>query len=208
MPYNREVMGTRFLLALLLAAPSWADEASAPAGSGLSWAQAQSLGQKLEAIEKRNQAGRPRRPETVLVTEAEVNSYLNLTYAPQMPPGVTDLDVRFEYERIHAKGLVDLERVRGKVPPPSPWSPLAFLRGRVPVELKGRLLTRDGFGTIEVEEAWIASLPIPMSFLEQIVTSATKKPSSPEGFDIHAPFRLPYAVNRVRLEATRAFLDF
>lgn len=203
-------MGARLLFALLLAAPTWADEAGRPVPPrpGLSWAEAESLGHKLEAIEKRKQAAGPRRPETVLVTEGELNSYLNLSYASQMPPGVTDVDVRIDYERIHAKGLVDLERVRGKVPPPSPWSPLAFLRGRVPVELKGRLLTRDGFGTLEVEEAWIASLPVPMSFLEQIVTSATKKPSQPDGFDIHAPFRLPYAVNRVRLEVARAFLDF
>ena len=76
------------------------------------------------------------------------------------------------------------------------------------VELKGKLRTRDGFGTIEVEEAWIASIPVPMSFVEQIVASATRKPSQPEGFDINAPFRLPYAVDRVRLETARAFLDF
>jgi len=47
-----------------------------------------------------------------------------------------------------------------------------------------------------------------VSFVEQIVASATRKPSNPEGFDIHAPFRLPYSVNRVRLETARAFLDF
>jgi hypothetical protein len=202
------VKGPRLLLALLLAAPSWADDAAVPPRAALSWAEAESLGHKLEAIEKRNQTAGPRRPESVLVTEGELNSYLNLTYAPQMPPGVSDLDIRLDTERIHAKGMVDLERVRGKVPAPSPWSPLAFLKGKVPVELKGRLQTRDGFGTIEVEEAWIASLPVPMSFVEQIVTSATRKPSQPEGFDIHAPFRLPYAVNRVRLLTARAFLDF
>jgi hypothetical protein len=195
------------LFAIVLAVPAAADDAP-PARAPLSWAEAQSLGRKLQGIEKRNQAKGKRRAETVLVTEGELNSYLNLTYASQMPPGLSDVDVRLETERIHAKGLLDLEKVRGKVPPPSPWSPLAFLRGKVPVELKGRLQTRDGFGTIEVEEAWISSVPVPMSFLEQIVSSATRKPSDPDGFDIHAPFRLPYAVNRVRVEVARAVLEW
>ena len=199
---------SRLAVALLLAAPAWADDAAAPARPALSWAEAQSLGQKLDRIEKQSQVKGKRRPESVLVTEGELNSYLNLTFAPQMPPGLSDVAVRLEAERIRARGLLDLERVRGNVPPPSPWSPLAYLRGKVPVELAGRLETRDGYGTIEVEEASIASVPVPMSFLEQIVTSATRKPSDPDGFDIHAPFRLPYAVNRVRVELARAFLDF
>ena len=199
-------MGTRLVLAVLLAAPAQAGEASA-SRPPLSWADAQSLTRKFEAIEVQSQSLRARKPASVLITESELNSYLNLTYGPQMP-GITDVDIRLDAERINAKGMVDLERVRGKVPAPSPWSPLSLLRGKVPVELTGKLLTRDGFGTIEVEEAWIASVPVPMSFVEQIVASATRKPSQPEGFDIHAPFRLPYSVNRVRLEPSRAFLDF
>jgi hypothetical protein len=198
----------RISLASLLALPAWAENAATPLRPGLSWAQAESLNKKFKAIEIQSQSVRARKAKSVLVTQGELNSYLNLTYAAQMPPGITDVDVRFDPERIHAKGMVDLERVRGKVPPPSPWSPLAYLKGKVPVELKGRLQTRDGFGTIQVEEAWIGSLPVPMSFVEQIVASATKKASNPEGFDIHAPFRLPYSVNRVRLETSRAFLDF
>ena len=65
-------MGTRVLLALLLLAPSWAAKADESAGPGLSLAQAQSLGHKLEAIEKRQQTGGARRPETVVVTEGAV----------------------------------------------------------------------------------------------------------------------------------------
>jgi len=191
----------------MLAVSARAAVADDAAPRTLSYAEAESLSKKFAAIEVQSQTRRTQKPASVLITEGELNSYLNLTYAPQLP-GITDMDIRIDADRIGARGLIDLERVRGKVPAPSPWSPLAFLRGKVPVELKGRLLTRDGFGTIEVEEAWISSIPVPMSFVEQIVASATKKPSQPEGFDIHAPFRLPYSVNRVRLEPARAFLDF
>ena len=194
------------MLALLLGAPAWAAE-SEPPRAPWTKAAAESLSRKFEAIEIQSQSLRERKPASILITEGELNSYLNITYAPQMP-GISNVDIRLDSGRIEAKGLIDLERVRGKVPAPSPWSPLAFLRGKVPVQLKGTLQTGDGFGTIEVEEAWISSVPVPMSFLEQIVVSATRKPSNPEGFDIHAPFRLPYSVDRVRLEPSRAFLDF
>ena len=199
---------SRLAVALLLAAPAWAEDAPAPSRPAVSWEEAQSFGRKLDQIKTQSQAKGPGRPESVLVTEGELNSYLNLTYAPRMPPGLTDVNVRLEAERIRASGLLDLERVRGNVPAPSPWSPLAYLRGKVSVELAGRLQTRDGYGTFAVEEASIASVPVPMALFEQIVSSATKKPSDPDGFNLNAPFRLPYAVSRVRVGLARAVVDF
>ena len=196
------------LVAVLLTAPAWAREGAPPARPTFSQADAESLGRKLEAIKKRHQEKAQSSRETVTVSESELNSYLNLTYAAQMPPGISDVDVRFKVDLIQARGLLDLERVRDKMPEQSPWSPLALLRGKVPVELSGRLETRDGYGTLEVEEASIASVPVPMSFLEEIVGYATKNPTDPDGIDINAPFRLPYAVDRVRVELTRAVLYF
>jgi hypothetical protein len=182
------------------------DVRSAPPRAGLSWAESESLGRKLAAIEQR-QKQRSRKKETVVVTEGELNSYLNLTYAPELPRGVSDVDARLDYERVRVTGVVDLDEVQGKVQAPSPWSPLNFLRGRVPVELAGRLVNQDGFGTFEVESARISSIPIPISMVEQMVTSSTKSAKNPEGVDIHAPFRLPYSVERVRLEPGKAYLE-
>ena len=196
-------------LITLLAAPAAAQDVPASTVPGLSWSLSESLSRKLDDIERRKKAG-VRKAATVLVTEAEVNSYLNLHYAPKLPPGVTDLEVRLDRERIYAKGLVDLERVsvKKKAQATSSFSLLSFLSGRVPVTLAGRFLNRDGFGTIEWEEITIASLPMPISMLEQMVTSSTKTAKQPAGFDIHAPFRLPYSLSRVRLEPGRALLDF
>lgn len=200
-------MVTRLALVFLMAAPAWASDAPVPR-PGLSWAQAQSFGQKLERIKAQSQAKGAPRPESVPITEGELNSYLNLTYGPRLPPGVSDVDVRLEAERVRFKGVLDLERVRGNVPAPSAWSPLAYIRGKVPVEVVGRLQTRDGHGTFTVEQASLASVPVPVMVIEQIVSSATQKPEDPDGVDINAPFKLPYAVNRVRVGMARAVLDF
>jgi hypothetical protein len=181
---------------------------TAPRSGPLSWDQANSLTRKLESIEKRRME-KSRKPQSVLFTQGEVNSYLNLTYAEKLPKGLKDVEVRLDRDRILAKGLVNIDRVKGKVGNGGgSWGPLSFLSGDVPVEIMGKLISKDGFGTIQWETVYLSSMRLPVSALEQLVLSATKTDANPEGFDIHAPFRLPYSVNRVRLEPGRALLDF
>jgi hypothetical protein len=181
---------------------------TAPRSGPLSWDQANSLTRKLEAIEKRR-IENSRKKETVLFTQGELNSYLNLTYADQLPNGLRDVEVKLDRDRILAKGLVNIDKVKGKVGDGGgSFGPLSFLSGDVPVEITGKLTARDGFGQIAWESVYLSSMRVPVSVLEQLVLSATKTAESPEGFDITAPFRLPYSVNRLRLEPGRALLDF
>jgi hypothetical protein len=78
----------------------------------------------------------------------------------------------------------------------------------VPIELSGKLVNADGFGTIELDSAYVASIRVPISVVEQMVVSSTRNNRYPDGFDIHAPFRLPYSVSRVRIEPGKATLEF
>lgn len=197
-------MGSLAVLLLLLAAPQAAPAARpAPARPGLSWEDADALARKIAEMERRFHGGKAAPAPTVQVTEAELNSYLNLSV--QMPPGVSAVDVRLEEANVAAKGLVDLDRVQGR-----PWGrgPLSLLTGVVAVELKARLGSQDGLGTLDIQEARLGALPIPVSLLEQLVASFTRTPEQPQGFDIRTPFRLPYAMRRVRLQPGRALLDF
>jgi hypothetical protein len=181
---------------------------TAPRSGPLSWDLANSFTRKLEAIEKRR-IEKSRKPQTVLLTQGELNSYLNLTYAEKLPKGLRDVDVRLDRDRIQAKGLVNIDRVKGKVGEGGgSWGPLSFLSGDVPVEITGKVTAKDGFGVIVWESVYLASMRVPVSVLEQLVVSATRTEENPEGVDIRAPFRLPYSVNRLRLEPGRALLDF
>jgi hypothetical protein len=196
--------------ALLFAASAVAapdSVAAAPQGGLVSWDLANALTRKLEAIEKRRMEKR-RKPETVLFTQGELNSYLNLAYAEKLPKGVRDVEVRLDRDRILAKGLVNIDRLKGKAAESGGWGPLSFLSGDVPVEITGKVTAKDGFGVIVWESVYLSSMRVPTSVLEQLVLSATKTAENPEGFDITAPFRLPYSVNRLRLEPGRALLDF
>ena len=177
-----------------------------PRQGPLSWEQANSLTKKLEAIEKRQPAARKKKAESVTFTQGEVNSYLNLAYAERLPKGVKDVEVRLDRDRMQVKGIVDIDRVKGKVE--GGGGLLSFLSGDVPVEATGKVSGKDGFGQVAWESVYLGGVRLPITALEQMVRSSTRSEEQPEGFDIHAPFRLPYSVDRLRLEPGRALLEF
>jgi hypothetical protein len=176
----------------------------------LTWEAADGLDRRLKAIEAAYKARRPITTPSIVVRQAELNSWVNLTLAPQLPPGVSDLDLLLEKDRVTAKGIVDLDKLPVKqAAGTSAWNPINFLSGRVAVELRGRLTTPEvGFGSFEAEEVRLATFPIPPSVVAQAVARSTRSAQNPEGFDILAPFRLPYAAKRVRLQPGKALLEF
>jgi hypothetical protein len=178
----------------------------APARADLSWEQADALARKLEALQATPRDGRGAR--RVLVTQGELNSYLNLTLGPELPPSVADLEVRLEPgDRLSAGALVDLDAVRSQVQVEGAFNPLNLLSGRVPVELRGRLQNGNGVGTLDLEDVRLGGFRLPKSLVAQLVASSTRSASSPQGFDIEAPFRLPWKVKRVRIGAGQATLE-
>lgn len=181
----------------------------APPSPDLAWDLADGLEKRLKAIETSYRARKAPADPNVVVRERELNSYLNLTLASQLPPGVTELMVRIERDRVSAKGMVDLDRLPVKqAAGGSPFNPISFLSGRVPVELRGRLTTEDGFGTFQPEDIRLATIPIPASVVAQAVAQSTRSSENPQGFDILSPFRLPYGAKSVKLRPAKILLEF
>jgi hypothetical protein len=206
--YNR-LVSALVLLATALLVGQAADPRPAPGRAGINWAAADSLARKLAGIE--NAPARPGKAKvrsSLEVSATELNSYLNLTLGPKMPPELSDVAFAIEPGRLAGTGLVDLDRLKAKMPPQGPWSPLNFLSGRVAVDLKTQLPSGDGVGNFVVEEVRLGGVSLPISLVQQVVLSATRNRENPAGFDLSAPFRLPYAVRQVRLEPGRAWLDF
>jgi hypothetical protein len=171
-------------------------------------AEADALGRKFDDLSERHKTGKVARGKSVPVTEQELNAYLNLSPSVKMPRGLSDVLVRLEPEVIHATGTLDLDQVRDKMPNLSPLSPLYWLSGQVGVLLRGRVLNDEGFASIEWQDVRVGNVPVPIPLLHQIVSSTTKSETFPNGFDIRAPFALPYSMRQVRIQPGRAFLDF
>jgi glucose/arabinose dehydrogenase len=179
-----------------------------PAPAGLSWADADDLQRTIDRMERRIRSGRTPADETVVVTERQLNSYVTLSLGSQLPPGVSGLQLRLQRDRLAASALVDLDRVKTKLPAGTMSGMLAFLGGTVPVQLDGRVSTANGQGRVAVEQASVGGISLPSSVVAQIVSMATRNAARPQGFDILAPFPLPWSARQVRLEPGRALLDF
>ena len=148
--------------------------------------------QKLDTLARRSQKKKPPREKTVTVTEAELNSYLNLTLAPKIPKGITDLVVRMDRDRLAARALVDLSEVQGQIPAGSMGGLLAFLSGKVPLEAAGRATpTESGFGAFSIEEVQLSTIPIPVAVVEQLIGSATKSTEGPRASTSTRPSACP-----------------
>lgn len=201
---------TSLFAALLAVGQAAASPAASPSGERvLSWDLARSFAAKLEALERRPKQPDKRAPQRVVVSEGELNSYLNLGLGAKMPPGLSGIDVVLDSDQIVARALVDLEQVKDKGLSPGAWNPLAYLGGSLPFEVKGSYKNAEAnFGALDVAEMRLGAFPVPMSLLEQLVLAATRTHDNPRGFDIHAPFRLPYSAKRFRLQRGQVAIEF
>jgi hypothetical protein len=197
-------------LALLLVGGNPTSPPSTPLRPGISRELADSLRAKILELERRGRLPRDTkapRPAPMVVTQGELNSYINLVLKPRLPAGLSDVDFAFT-RGIAVRGLVDLDQVKAAMQATSAWNPLGLLSGSVPIELSGQLKNDAGFGTFELEEIRLGPAMLPPTLLHQMVASATRTPQNPQGFDILAPFRLPYGLKRVRIQAGRAQLEW
>jgi hypothetical protein len=179
-----------------------------PAPPGLSWDDADEVARTVTRIERRLRTGRSAADETLVVTERQLNSYVNLTLASLLPAGVSGLQLRLQKDRLGAQAQVDLDRVKGQLPPGATGGLLALLSGTVPVELQGRLVAANGTARVEIEQAIVGGVSLPASLIAQMVTLSTRNGQRPRGFDILAPFPLPWTARDVRLEPGRALVSF
>jgi hypothetical protein len=157
---------------------------------------------KMNAIIARGES-RPTGHQTEFVAD-EVNSYLQLRLAAKLPTGVADPAVTLQDAgRLSGRAIVDLDGIRKKSS--GGWlDPTAYLGGKLPVTATGTLKTANGTGQFSLETAEISGIPIPKSFLQELVSYYTKSPDNPNGINIDAPFQLPVQIQRIDVVTDRA----
>jgi hypothetical protein len=181
--------------------------AAATPRTAMSPALADSFARKLDSLGRADPKGGKPAP-SVEVSEGEVNSYVNYVLGSSLPAGIRDVELQIDRDRLQATGQVEIEEIKRHLGELSPWNPISFLRGSVPIVLSGGYETvRDGFGRVDIDEVRAAGINIPRAVVEQMIASATKSAALPQGVDINAPFRLPQPIRRIRLQPGRAVLD-
>lgn len=164
---------------------------------------AESMAKKLAVIMARGSAATPVKPQAALrtaITEREVNAWLKFLGRDQLPTGVVDPSLVLTGERrVRGRALVDLDAVR-KAKERSWLDPAAYLTGSLELLAAGIVQTSNGKGTIQIESASVAGVPIPKSLLQELVTFYSKSPDLPDGLDLDKPFNLPASIREVEIQ--------
>ncbi|MCY4025697.1 MAG: hypothetical protein OXH75_05210 [Acidobacteria bacterium] len=183
------------VVALGAAVPPAQPESTPP----LAPAEGRRLAETLDVIV--GYSGAPGSPaRTITLTERGINAYLRFQAADLLPPTIRESRMRLLGDgRLSARALIDLDRLRAERPR-GPLDPLRYLGGRVEVIAVGALRTSAGVGRFEIESVHVESVPVPVVLLVE----AVRAHRGSGGFDLTAPFRLPYGIEELRVEAARA----
>ena len=166
--------------------------------------QAAAFQKKLQQILLNSESRSDRARQTV-VTEGEVNSYLRFSAGDQLPVGVTDPVIGIEGQgRLNGRAIVDLDVIRQKRSSGGWFDPMSYLTGRLPVTATGVLQTQEGRGRFTLETAAISGVPIPKSFLQEIVSFYSRSSDFPTGINIDDPFDLPAEIQKIDTQQGRA----
>jgi len=140
-------------------------------------------------------------------TQDETNSYLKFGAVDLLPTGLTQPELTMIGQgRVMGKAIVDLDVVRKKQSSGGWFDPTSYLTGQLPVTASGRIVTSDGKGRFELDSAEVSGVPIPKSFLAQIVNFFTRTADNPRGSSIDDTFELPANIKHVDVEPGRFVL--
>jgi hypothetical protein len=175
------------------------------AGQDLTHREADSMEQKLAAINRRGEEKAPAPTTARLVrtsfTEREVNAYFRFNGKANLPKGMVNPQVTMANDRrVSARAIVDLDEIR-KSKERSWLDPGAYLLvGSVEVKATGVLQTANGKAIFQLESASVGSVPIPKSLLQELVTYYSRSGDLPTGFDFDKPFELPAKIREVQIQ--------
>jgi hypothetical protein len=145
------------------------------------------------------------RPRETNITEDEVNSWLRFSAGDKVPSGVTEPTITIRGEgRLHGRAVVDLDVVRRKNSSGGWFDPRSYLTGRLPVTATGTLETHQGRGKFSLESATVSGVPIPKSFLQELLSYYSRNDDYPNGINMDDPFDLPAGIQRIDVHAARA----
>jgi hypothetical protein len=134
------------------------------------------------------------------VTQDETNAYLKVRGPELLPVGVTDATVAaVGAGRLTGRAVVDLDVIREKKSSGGLLDPTTYLTGRLPVTAAGILHTREGSARFELQSATVGGIPIPKSFLQEIVSHYTRSKDFPDGVNLDQVYELPANIKEIQV---------
>ena len=141
------------------------------------------------------------------VSETELNSWFAYSAKPLLPAGVTDPRITMVGNgKVAGQAVVDLDTIAKKKQSGGTFDVWNLVGGKVPVNVAGTLRTKDGIGTFLLESADVSGLPLPKSFLQEVVSYYSRTPAHPQGVKLDDPFELPAAIRQIDVGSGQAVI--
>jgi hypothetical protein len=195
---------TARIAAILAVVFAWA---GLDAAASVSKQQADLFSRKLAQIVGQSDSIQKSGTKRTAVSENEVNSWFAYSAKPLLPQGVTNPQITMLGNgRVAGQAVVDLDAIAKRKQSGSTFDVWNLVSGKVPVNVAGTLHTRDGVGTFQLESADVSGLPLPKSFLQEVVSYYSKTPSHPQGVKIDDPFALPASIRQIDVGTGQAVI--
>jgi hypothetical protein len=175
--------------------------------AAISKQQADLFSRKVAQIVVQGDAAQKPGTKKTQVSETELNSWFAYSAKPLLPAGVSDPKVTLVGNgRLTGQAIVDLDAIAKKKQSGGTFDIWNLVGGKVPVNVAGTLRTKDGVGTFQLESADVSGLPLPKSFLQEVVSYYSKTPSHPQGVRIDDPFELPASIRQIDVGSGQAVI--
>lgn len=170
---------------------------SVTAALEISKEQGNRLERKIDEIAK-NASAEPVRSKKTLMSESEVNSYLNFNVKEKFPRGLSHPQISgLGNGNLAGRVFIDLDEFKRQRGSGGIMDPLNYISGQVPLTARGVLRARDGKGQFELISAEIHRIPIPKPLVQELVTFFSRTQETPRGINIDEPFNLPAKIREV-----------
>jgi hypothetical protein len=140
-----------------------------------------------------------RTPQSTVVSDVEVNSYLRYHAQAEIPVGIVEPVLNADGDGlVSGRAIVDLDAVRQQKQ--RGWlDPMGYLTGRLPLTARGRLTTQNGVGRFVLESAEISGVTVPKTVVQELLSFYSRTPEDPDGIGIDDPFELPSQIREIRV---------
>jgi hypothetical protein len=140
-----------------------------------------------------------RAPQSTVVSDVEVNSYLRFHAQSQIPVGIVEPLLNAHGDgMVSGRAVVDLDAVRQQKE--RGWlDPMGYLTGRLPLTARGRLTTQNGVGRFVLESAEISGVTVPKTMVQELLSFYSRTPEDPDGINMDDPFELPAQIREIRV---------
>jgi len=141
------------------------------------------------------------------VSETELNSWFAYSATPLLPSGVADPRITMVGNgKLAGKAIVDLDTIAKKKQSGGTFDLWNLIGGKVPVNVIGTLRTKDGQGSFLLESADVSGVPVPKTFLQEMVSHYSRTPNNPRGVNLEDPFALPASIRQIDVGAGQAVI--